>query len=37
MTASGLDCEILINEVHLRPALCDQSEKTMKTETQWRN
>jgi hypothetical protein len=27
MTASGLDCEILINAVHLRPALWEQSDK----------
>jgi hypothetical protein len=27
MSANALDCEVLINAVHLRPALCEQSDK----------
>jgi hypothetical protein len=27
MSASTLDCEVLINAVHLRPALWEQSDK----------
>jgi len=33
MSANTLDCEVLINAVHLRPALWEQSDKTIKTET----
>jgi len=28
MSANTLDCEVLINAVHLRPALWEQSDKT---------
>jgi len=32
MSANALDWEVLINAVHLRPALWEQSDKTIKTE-----